>query len=124
MLSSLWVTSSLGIWWRQGETQPHPELHQWLLFRVLWPDSTGPPLARCVLEGGAGPLGALPSNDPKKDIRVIAFHDNDIRDSVVPVEKAAFFPLCRGPAPVDPGNSKGGRRWRGKTCLLIDIRLD
>ena len=31
---------------------------------------------------------------------------------------------CRGPAPVDPGNSKGGRRWRGKTCLLIDIRLD
>ena len=32
--------------------------------------------------------------------------------------------ICRGPAPVDPGNSKGGRRWRGKTCLLIDIRLD
>ena len=31
---------------------------------------------------------------------------------------------CRGPAPVDPGNSKGGRRWRGKTCLFIDIRLD
>ena len=31
---------------------------------------------------------------------------------------------CRGPAPVDPGNSKGGRRWCGKTCLLIDIRLD
>ena len=28
-------------------------------------------------------------------------------------------PHCRGPAPVDPGNSKGGRRWRGKTCLLI-----
>ena len=26
---------------------------------------------------------------------------------------------CRGPAPVDPGNSKGGRRWSGKTCLLI-----
>ena len=32
--------------------------------------------------------------------------------------------MCWGPAPVDPGNSKGGRRWRGKTCLLIDIRLD
>ena len=31
---------------------------------------------------------------------------------------------CRGPAPVDPGNSKGGRRWRGKTCLFINIRLD
>ena len=29
-----------------------------------------------------------------------------------------------GPAPVDPGNSKGGRRWRGKTCLFINIRLD
>ena len=31
---------------------------------------------------------------------------------------------CRGPGPVDPGNSKGGRRWRGKTCLFINIRLD
>ena len=28
---------------------------------------------------------------------------------------------CRGPAPVDPGNSKGGRRWRGKTCLFINV---
>lgn len=78
MLSSLWVTSSLGIRWRQGERQPHPESHQWLLFCVLWPDSAWPPLARCVLEGGAGLLGALPANDPKKAIRVIAFHDNDI----------------------------------------------
>ena len=34
------------------------------------------------------------------------------------------MPYCRGPAPVDPGNSKGGQRWRGKTYLLIDIRLD
>ena len=33
-------------------------------------------------------------------------------------------PLCRGPAPVDPGNSKGGRRWRGKACLFINVRLD
>ena len=33
-------------------------------------------------------------------------------------------PNCRGPALVDPGNSKGGQRWRGKTYLLIDIRLD
>ena len=32
--------------------------------------------------------------------------------------------LCRLPAPVDPGNSKGGRRWRGKTCLFINVRLD
>ena len=24
-----------------------------------------------------------------------------------------FIQLCRGPAPVDPGNSKRGRRWRG-----------
>ena len=31
---------------------------------------------------------------------------------------------CRGPAPVDPGNSKGGWHWRGKTCLFINIRLD
>ena len=31
---------------------------------------------------------------------------------------------CRGPAPVDPGTSKGGRRWRGKTCLFINVRLD
>ena len=31
---------------------------------------------------------------------------------------------CRGPARVDPGNSKGGRRWRGKTCLFINVRLD
>ena len=29
---------------------------------------------------------------------------------------------CRGPAPVDPGNSKRGRRWREKN-LFIDIRL-
>ena len=37
-----------------------------------------------------------------------------------------LFPLppCQGPAPVDPGNSKGRRRWRGKTCLFINIRLD
>ena len=32
--------------------------------------------------------------------------------------------LCQGPAPVDPGTSKGGRRWRGKTCLFINVRLD
>ena len=30
---------------------------------------------------------------------------------------------CRGPAPVDPGKSMGGRRWRGKTCLFINVRL-
>ena len=30
---------------------------------------------------------------------------------------------CQGPAPVDPGNSKGGRRWCGKTCLFINVRL-
>ena len=29
---------------------------------------------------------------------------------------------CRGPALVDPGNSKRGRRWREKN-LFIDIRL-
>ena len=38
--------------------------------------------------------------------------------------KEMGVPDCRGPAPVDPGTSKGGRHWRGKTCLLIDIRLD
>ena len=31
---------------------------------------------------------------------------------------------CRGPAPVDPGTSKGVRRWCGKTCLFINVRLD
>ena len=31
---------------------------------------------------------------------------------------------CQGPAPVDPGNSKRGQRWRGKTYLFINIRLD
>ena len=35
---------------------------------------------------------------------------------------ALCFHTCRGPAPVDPGNSKGGRRWREKTCLFINIR--
>ena len=30
----------------------------------------------------------------------------------------------RGPAPVDPGNSKRGQCWRGKTYLFINIRLD
>ena len=28
--------------------------------------------------------------------------------------KEMGVPDCRGPAPVDPGNSKGGRSWRGK----------
>ena len=32
--------------------------------------------------------------------------------------------LCWGPALVDPGNSKQGRHWRGKTYLFRDIRLD
>ena len=41
------------------------------------------------------------------------------RESSQPRDKT-----CRGPAPVDPGNSKGGRSWRGKTCLFISIRLD
>ena len=27
--------------------------------------------------------------------------------------------LCRGPAPVDPGNSKQGWRWQGKNLLFI-----
>ena len=31
---------------------------------------------------------------------------------------------CWGPAPVDPGNSKRGQHWRGKTYLFIYIRLD
>ena len=31
--------------------------------------------------------------------------------------------LCRGPALVDPGNSKGEGRWRGKTCLFINVIL-
>ena len=31
---------------------------------------------------------------------------------------------CRGPALVDPGNSKWGRFWQGKTYLFINIRLD
>ena len=32
--------------------------------------------------------------------------------------------VCWGPAPVDPGNSKRGQHWRGKTYLFRDIRLD
>ena len=31
---------------------------------------------------------------------------------------------CQGPAPVDPGNSKRGRRWWGKSYLFRNIRLD
>ena len=26
---------------------------------------------------------------------------------------------CRGPAPVDPGNSKRGRHWRGELIYLL-----
>ena len=40
------------------------------------------------------------------------------------LQKNPKIHVCRGPAPVDPGNSKGGRRWRGKTCLFINVRLD
>ena len=32
--------------------------------------------------------------------------------------------LCRGPAPVDPGNSKPGRSQRGKTYLFRNIQRD
>ena len=39
-------------------------------------------------------------------------------------EAQAGIKICWGPALVDPGNSKGRRRWRGKTCLFINIRLD
>ena len=47
------------------------------------------------------------------------------RDITLPIKvrlvKAMVFPvvMCRGPAPVDPGNSKGGQRWREKN-LFID----
>ena len=34
-----------------------------------------------------------------------------------------IWTFCWAPAPVDPGNSKRGRRWRGKT-YLFNIRLD
>ena len=40
------------------------------------------------------------------------------------LQKNPKIHVCRGPAPVDPGNSKGVRRWRGKTCLFINVRLD
>ena len=40
----------------------------------------------------------------------------------ISVEKA--MASCRGPAQVDPGNSKRGRHWQGKTYLFINIRLD
>ena len=46
------------------------------------------------------------------------------RDITLPAKVHLVKSMFRGPAPVDPGNSKGGRRWHGKTCLLIDIRLD
>ena len=31
---------------------------------------------------------------------------------------------CWGPAPVDPGNSKWGRSWRGGIYLFRDIKRD
>ena len=40
------------------------------------------------------------------------------------LEFSCFFDDCQGPAPVDPGTSKWGQRWRGKTYLFINIRLD
>ena len=46
-----------------------------------------------------------------------------LRDHLPTNKENLCLKFCQGPAPVDPGNSKGGRRWRGKTCLLIDIRL-
>ena len=49
---------------------------------------------------------------------------SDTVSSVSPSISHEVMGPCRGPAPVDPGNSKGGRRWRGKTCLFINIRLD
>ena len=53
-------------------------------------------------------------------------HSPGLLSHIIGIGHVTFFfkGSCRGPAPVDPGNSKGGRRWRGKTCLLIDIRLD
>ena len=40
------------------------------------------------------------------------------------LQKIPKILVSRGPAPVDPGNSKGGWRWCGKTCLFINVRLD
>ena len=46
------------------------------------------------------------------------------RDISLPAKVHLVKSMCRSPAPVDPGNSKGGRRWHGKTCLFINVRLD
>ena len=90
-----------------------------------------------ILPGGENPLDFLELQ------QVLSTYDWDLRDPLwwpqerqVPMRVARGplgIPLhsmlgpktlcgvgaCRGPAPVDPGNSKGGRRWRGKTCLLM-----
>lgn len=87
MLSSLWVTSSLGI--RADAAAPGTPSVAPLSYFGL----TLLGLHRCVLEGGAGPLGAYPQMTQRHRA---AFHDSDIRDIVVPVEKAAFF-LCYSP---------------------------
>ena len=52
------------------------------------------------------------------------YHDPTFRVRDIILNNITALGFCRGPAPVDPGKSKGGRRWRGKTSLLIDIRLD
>ena len=46
--------------------------------------------------------------------------DNDIKLQMI------FNVYCRGPAPVDPGNSKGGRSRRGKNLFIYycKIRLE
>ena len=33
--------------------------------------------------------------------------------------EALQIAVCWGPAPVDPGNSKGGRSWQGKLVYLL-----
>ena len=49
---------------------------------------------------------------------------------IIPMEKkykkskwlsgeALQIAVCWGPAPVDPGNSKGGRSWQGKLIYLL-----
>ena len=62
------------------------------------------------------------------DITVMAEGEEELKSLLMKVkeesEKVGLKLNCQGPAPVDPGNWKGGRSQRREIYLIRNIRLD
>ena len=62
------------------------------------------------------------------DITVMAEGEEELKSLLMKVkeesEKVGLKLNCQGPAPVDPGNLKGGRRQQGKSYFFRNIKRD